>query len=488
MDDASQADAGNDSVGVAEETPAKLDLEVKIEAPTACERHIAVTVSRPDIERYLERSFRELVPKAEVPGFRAGRAPRKLVESRFRRDVADQVKGSLMMDALAQITEEHKLSPISEPDFNPQAIVLPDEGPMTFEFNLEVRPEFELPEWKGLKIERPTRQFTDKDVQDELRRVLSDRGHLTPVDEPAGLEDYLVARFTFREGDRVVEKFDELTVQVRPTLSFHDAVLSGFGKAVVGARAGETRTADAVVSHECVSEALRGKTLQATIEVLEVKRFELPELTPQFLDAIGFESEQELRGALKASLERRLSYEQQRRVREQVTSLLTVAAHWELPPELLRRQAAREYERAVLELRRSGFPESEIVAHRNELLQNSRQRTAQSLKEHFILERIAEAAQLQVSEQDYDDEIKLIAEQSGESVRRVRAQLEKRGLMDTLHNQIIERKTIEMILADAKFTEAPFEFDRPKVAGVDRAVGGELGESAPAAPTAAEGA
>ena len=151
----------------------KLELEIKVDSRRACERHVTVTMPREDIDRYFDNAFSEMMPTAAVPGFRAGRAPRKLVENRFRKDVADQVKGSLLMDSLAQITEEQKLTAISEPDFDPEAIEVPDEGPMTFEFDIEVRPEFDLPKWKGLKIERPMREFTDTDVDQQLEAACS---------------------------------------------------------------------------------------------------------------------------------------------------------------------------------------------------------------------------------------------------------------------------------------------------------------------------
>ncbi len=100
----------------------------------------------------MKDAFNELAPKAEVPGFRPGRAPRKLVESRFKEQVSNQVKGSLLMDSLGQVSEEHEFSAISEPDFDFDAVALPEDGPFTFEFDIEVRPEFDVPQWKGLKL------------------------------------------------------------------------------------------------------------------------------------------------------------------------------------------------------------------------------------------------------------------------------------------------------------------------------------------------
>ncbi len=130
----------------------------------------------------------------------------------------------------------------------------------------------------------------------------------------------------------------------------------------------------------------------------------------------------------------------------------------------------------MLELRRSGFSDAEIRAHENELRQNSSAATARALKEHFILERIAEDEKIEDLPEDYDLEIELIAQQTGESSRRTRRQMEKRGLMDALRNQIIERKAIDLILSHAKFKEVPFKMEASDAEALDQNVGGEEGE------------
>ncbi len=155
-----------------------------------------------------------------------------------------------------------------------------------------------------------------------------------------------------------------------------------------------------------------------------------------------------------------------------------------MPPGLLKRQSARELERTVMELRRAGFSEAEIRARENMLRQNSAAGTARSLKEHFILERIAEDENIEAEEGDFEKEIFLIAMQSGESPRRVRAQIEKRGLMDVLQNQIIERKVLELVQANAKFTDKPYEPEKLDVEALHLAAGG--GEAAASIPEAKE--
>jgi trigger factor len=469
--------AGQEGGEGSAEPAQKLNLEVKIDGRGACERHVTVTIPREDIDRYFDDAYSELMEKAVVPGFRAGRAPRKLVELRFRKDVGDQIKGTLLMDSLTQISEEHELSPISEPDFDPGSVTVPEEGPMIFEFNIEVRPEFDLPNWKGLKIDRPGREFTAEDIDRQMKEILARHGKLVPHDGPAASGDYLTLNITFKHGEEVISSVNEEVLRIRPVLSFRDGKVMAFDKLMDGVVAGETRRGQAQLSDDAPNEALRGKAIDAVFEVLEVKKLELPELTRSFLEQIGdFEVEADLRDAVKDMLVRRLAYQQQRRAREQILAALTQAADWDLPPALLKRQSQRELERAVLELRRSGYSDAEIRAHENRLRQNSRINTARALKEHFILERIAEEEKIEDSPEDYNTEIALIAQQSGESVRRVRAQLEKRGLMDTLRNQIIERKAIDLILSHATFKDVPFEIEASDDEAIDQAAGGEEAE------------
>ncbi len=408
-----------------EETPEPLKLDVSVKSPSACERHITVTVPREDIDRYFSEAFSEMMPTASIPGFRLGRAPRKLVENRFRKDVAEQIKSALLMASMQQISEEQSFAAISEPDFDPNAIELPDDGPMTFEFDIEVRPEFDLPKWRGLSIERPTKKFEKADIDKRLEQILTRFGKLVPHDSKAKVGDYVAVNITCRHDGEEVARVEDQVVRIQPVLSFRDGRLEKFDKLMKGAVEGDIREAEVKLTADAPNEALRGKKVKVEIEVLDVKRLELPELTSEFLNEMGsFDSEEALRKAIHDDLERQLDYRQQQQARQQITAELLAKADWELPPGMLQRQSARELERAVLELRRSGFSDEEIRTRENELRQNSSVTTATALKEHFILERIAEDEKIEAESEDFEREISLTALQGSESRRRLRARLE----------------------------------------------------------------
>lgn len=446
-----------ENAGAAEEKK-PIQLEVKVESPQSCLREVVVTIPQSEVTRYLKEAFDELVPEAQVPGFRSGRAPRKLVEKQFKDRVVEQVKGSLLMDSLSQVTDSQDFSAISEPDFDYNSIELPEEGDFKYQFTVEVRPEFETPVWKDLTLSKPVEEITDADVQESLERVLARYATVEATDEPAEAGDKLLITATFKLDGKEVSAMDEERVDLRERLSFSDAVCHEFGMIMKGVKEGETRAGKVSIAEGAADEQLRGEEVEASFHVVEVMKRELPPLTEEFLDELGdFESEDELRQFVRDSLQRQADYRTQQELRKSVVALLAGSASFELPPELVKRQTMRELERKVLELRRSGFDEDNIRRFVNASKQNAQATTEAALREHFILEKIAEEEKLDADPADYDEEVRLIAEQSDMPARRVRARLEKQGQMDALRNQIVERKVVEMIVEAAKVKEEKVE-------------------------------
>ncbi|MFG0290055.1 MAG: trigger factor [Rhodopirellula sp. JB044] len=437
---------------------APLQLEVTVEKPHACLREVVVSIPRGEVERYFKDAFDELVPEAQVPGFRAGRAPRKLVEKQFKDRIEERVKGSLLMDSLSQVTEKAEFSAIGEPDFEYESIELPEDGPFKFQFKIEVRPEFETPNWKGLELKKPVEEVTDEDVDQALKRVLSRYASLEASEEPAELGDKVLVTAVFKDGDKKLSEMEEERVTVANRLSLSDAICESFGEMMTGAKEGDVITGKVKLSEGQEDDELKGKEVDAEFTVVEVLKLELPKLSGEFLDELGeFESEDELRDFVRSSLERQANFRTEQAMRNEIVSQLLASSEFELPPSLVRRQMKRELDRKVMEFRRSGFDEDMIRRFVNANRQNMQAGTEASLREHFILEQIAENEEVDALPEEFETEIQLIAEQSDSSPRKIRARYEKSGQMDALRNQIVERKVIEMISGAANVNEEKVE-------------------------------
>jgi trigger factor len=468
----------------AEPESEKLQQTVEMRDIGPCKKHVKVTVDRSSIDGLMDKKFSELVVDTPVAGFRPGKAPRKIIERRFRKDVSDQVRAEILLRSLEQLDEDNKLTPLAPPNLDPTKIELPQEGPLVYEFDVEVRPEFNLPNYKGLKLQRPVRTFTDADVAEEERRILAPYGSLVPKPEGhAEVGDYLVADMAARAGDRELSSHKEITIRIDPQLALKDGVCENFGEVVKGANAGDKRTISIKLSDATADESLRGQTVQAVLDVKEIKKLRMPELTPEFLHEFGVRSPEQLRERIRVLLERRLEYHQRQSAREQVLHQLAAAIDWKLPQDLLQRQARKALHRRILEMQNAGMSEDEIRGRLRLLQQDVLRSTGQALREHFVLQKIAEIENIDIEEEDLDEEIERLAAQNNESPRRVRARLEKEDLMDVLATELIERAALDLVLDNAEYEDVPLGKMEGAVATVEQqAVPGKMHDPTEAPP------
>jgi trigger factor len=436
----------------------KLHQTVDMEDVGPCRKHIKVTIERKDIDKRLHEQFSKLMPQANVPGFRPGKAPRKVVERLFAKDVTDQVKGEIIIASLQQMAEENDVAALSPPDLDPRKIDLPKDGPMVYEFEVEVRPEFELPNYHGLRLKRPVHTFSDAEINREERRLLSRYAQVVPKPEGNAQEgDVLIADVTTHAGSRKLNEIKEFAVQIEPRVAFKDGLADQFADQVKGANPGDTRLVSIQLSSAVADPSLRGQTVTATVEVKDVKTLRMPELTHEFLHHFGVHSPEQFRELIHVMLQRRLEHLQRQSARQQVIQQIVATADWELPEDLLVRQARQALARRIMEMRADGISEEEIAARRRELEQDIVHSTEQSLKEHFVLQKIAEVEKIDVSDDDIDLEIERIAHQTDDSPRRVRARLEKDEMMNALAAELVERRVLDIILDSAEYEEVPLE-------------------------------
>jgi trigger factor len=433
----------------------KMSLKVDITVAGPCKKHVRVEVPREDLEYFYEDAVKEMVTSAAVPGFRTGHVPRKLVEKRFQKEVGSQVRQKVLMQSLQQLGEDYKLDAINEPDLDVEALDLPDEGNFVYEFDVEVRPEFELPNYAGLTIRRPVRVVTDEEVRNYIENYLAQFGQLVPHDGAAELNDYVLADLRFETAGKELARAENRKIRIRPTLRFSDAELAEFDQLMVGVHPGDKKVAQSKISVEASNIELRGEPVTIYFEVKDVQRLRLPELNGEFLESVRIESESALREEVRNALERQVAYEQRQTARTQVLEQITASADWELPESMVMRQVENALRREILEMQQSGFTEEQIRARESELLQNQVSMTRQALKEHFVLDKIANEEKLEVTPSDKDREISYMATQRGESPRKVRTRLEKTGLIENLEAQILERKAIDVVLSKAVFVDVP---------------------------------
>jgi trigger factor len=477
-----------------EPPPVRLDLDVVITDAGPCKKHLKVTIPAADIHRQYEDSLGKLQHDAQVPGFRPGRAPRQLIVKRFRKQVAEQVRSTILRSALDQIDQDYKLDPIVQPRLDIDAIELPESGPMSFEMDVEVRPQFDVPNFKGLKVQRPVVEITEKAVDAQMTRHIERYGQIVPkLEGAAEVGDYLTADLVFLRPDgRPINEVKEIQFRLQSELRFQNGTIPDIASKLVGTKPGDSRQVEGKLGSAVEDPSLRGATIGVQIRVNDLKQMRLPELNDEFINSIGFDSLDELRQAVRDAIDRRLKTEQRQAIRSQIMDVLLREAPFDLPTDLVLREEKSTINRLVAELKQEGMSDSQIRASEAQIRANAHESTLRSLKEFLILVKIADAEGIKVGEEDVELEIEAIAARTDESVRRVRARLEKEGGADSLVTQILERRVLDRILEDVTIEDVAVKTETAReVETLDHTASSPAGEAQPGAadePPAGEGA
>jgi len=454
-------------------------MDVTVEDIATCKKRLSIAIPREEIEAKFDERFTELENEAFVPGFRVGHAPRRLIEKRFHDAVTEEVRIKLVSEAFEEAMKEQDLDIVGEPDIDPEKIEMPDDGPMTFSVDLEVRPEFDLPDdYSAIpldKVERP--EVTDDSVAEALERLREQNGSLEPVaeDEIADEKDLVQADLTIQAGDVMVVDRQNVRLPVG-AVAIEGIRLDELPDLLKGAKAGDTKEAKITIGQEADNEDVRGQEATLTVKVDEVQRIRLPD-DAALLEAADYEDMDALRGAIRRQQESRSEAQFREAHEEAVRTWLLEQMPFDLPEDLVSRHANRLLQRRLMSMQYRGVPAAEVEQHMDEIAGATSEQAARDLRLHFILDAIAKQEEIEVTDAEVDARIRFMAVQYGRKGDRLREEMEESGQLESLRASIQEDKVVRMLLDRAT---------GPAAEEAEDEAAGEAPEAAPAEGEAGE--
>ena len=463
----------------AEETEKSLEdklkevIEVQTEELGTLRRKLTISVPRDTLDGQANEQYAELRREALVPGFRKGRAPRRLLEKRFGQEVSETLVQQLVSTGYMAAVDKTGLKVLGDPliyvkddegkevleEVQPAlaTMTLPSAGPLVFSSEVETRPEFELPNLEGIPLEKPIVTITDEDVDTQVNRLRSLRGMLEPVTEGGvQVDDYIKADLKITVDGQVLKEQMDVRLAARPQV-VDGMVVEKLGEALVGANAGDTRTVTATIPDDYPNAEYRGKEASLEFAIKEIQRMKLPEITEEFVKSWGFESEKDLRDYIRQDLEGDLETEIRRGLRGQVSKYLLDNTSFELPERLSARQIQTVTTLRLLDLYRRGVSQAEAEKMMDELRTSSREDAIAEMKLAFIMEKLAETFDVEVTEGEINNQIAIIARRQGQRFDRVRDQLAKDGSLNSLYVRLRDDKILDELISKASITEAKLE-------------------------------
>ncbi|GAB4187551.1 MAG: trigger factor [Phycisphaeraceae bacterium] len=468
----------DETTAVADQTEeTKPEQTVTVEDAGPALKRITIELPESRIKDKIESMYKELRDDAVLPGFRRGRAPRRLLEKRFKSSLTQQLKSQLISESYAQAIEDERLDVIGEPEVKDiDKLEVPESGPFKFVVEVEIAPKVELPPFDQIKVNKPVYEVTDADVDQEIERYCERFGKpITVEDGGAEPGDYLSCDVVVLAGKDAGDDAEKLidspdTYVLVPGKDRDDKghvagiVVDDLRKQLKGKKPGDTVTLSLTGPEGHENEKIKGQPITIKLAIKKIERVE-PAPVEDLPGLLGVESVDELKSRIRQMIEQRREQNQRADMHNQVAEYLLENVKLELPKGVTGRQTARVLQRKQLELAYRGVPEEEIAQQIAELRESSEESAIRQLKLFFILDQAAKDLNVEVSENEINGRIAAMAYQQGRRPEKLRQEMYKQGQIEQLYLQVREQKVMDQILEKATITEVQADSeseDKPK--------------------------
>ncbi len=437
---------------------------VTIEEAGPCKKKLIVEIPEESIKNAIDEQYETLRKEAAVPGFRKGRAPRRLLEKRFGKETTEQIKLKLLSGASDSAIKDNEINVLREPDIDFEEIELPQDGPLKFDFEVEVRPEFDLPQLEGIEVNKTKLEVTDEQIDREIERLQRWSGTWVPRDDgQVQAEDQIIADVILKAEDaEEEEKLDNIEIFVRPNGFVGAIPVEKLDELLTGAKAGDSRQTSVEVAKTYFKEQYRGKKVDIKIDIKDIKWLKPVPLDENFFNRLGLENENELRDTLTDTLRGRLEQQARTQMSEQIYKYMLDNTDFDLPTDIVADQANTLLQRQYANLIRQGLPEEYLKEQMEQLRAASEQQAGQQLKTFFIMDKVAEKLNIEVTEEELNGHIAQLAIQRGQRPERLREDMMRDGSLSQFRLQVREDKCVAKLLESAKITEVKPEKETKK--------------------------
>jgi len=463
-------------------------MDVQIEDLSSVNKKLSFTVPAETVDEEVTSAFRTLRKEVMLPGFRPGKVPRKLLEQRFGNEIRGEVSAKLISDAFDKAVDEHKITPVGRPEIDQGDIT--SGQPFTFSVTLEVKPEVTVADYSGLKVVWDKPAVEDAEVDEQVEGMRRQSGSLGTVDEDRPVADGDVAEVTFtltQEGQDDLTR-EHLMVSV-PEDHYHGFLV----ELVNGAAKGETREGEIAIPGDYIESAWAGKTVQARLEVHEIKKVQYPELDDDFAKDMGHDTMDVMTAAIRFQIQEAKDKRARDEAGRKLLRKIIAGNAFDVPPQMVQDRGQQLV--------------SSIAAHMMPGMDQSMQFSLDDLddekkagllqeadfvvRRELVLEAVSRQEELTVSDDEKDARIAQMAQEAGQRPETIKGYLMKSGGLEELESRMLEDKALDLLLERAEIVdedpdEIPEDAPPAKVEAVAEAAEAAETEPEPEPETPAE--
>jgi trigger factor len=438
-------------------------MNIVVEKQPKCIATLNVEVPAADVAAKREKIASTYASQAKIAGFRPGKAPKNVIQKRFGKQISEELTEALFGEACDQAMEKEDLKVL---DFGfPDNINERPDGSIAFETKLILAPEFTLPEYKGIAVKAPSSEITDEELSTQLESLRERLAEFEDVtDRPLQNDDIAVVDFTTTvDGTPLTEAIGEkgqyLAKRENHWLPIKEgSFLPGYAEQLVGMKEGDKKDVTITLDNEFPFEELRGKEITLHTSLEGIKEAKLPEIDEAFAEKlVPGKTLDEIKGLIRENM----GAEKSKQIGEfkvnQIVEQLNKAVSFELPEDIVMRETQNQANALVEEGSKKGASDEDMLGQQEQIFSVATERAVTNLRTNFLLQEIASAENITVSDADLLGHISKIAESRKEPIKKVIKDLQKNRQIQSIRNSMLIGQTIDFLLEHATVTEVSAE-------------------------------
>jgi len=428
-------------------------MDIKIQTINPTRRNVTVTIPAADVASAEKEVIKGFVREAALPGFRPGKAPEAVVRQKYGKNIDDEVNQQLVSKGYERIREEKSFTVYTLADVKKGEIVKGKD--FIIEYEVDVLPEFKTPDWKKIKVAKEEVKVTDTDIDDGIQKILQQRARFEKTEAAATKGDYVRLSYTGTIDGKDVKELDAEAGPFAGAESTWEEAgadneivsIPAISKAIVGLKANDTAKADWTVPADHARESLRGKKINYSITISEIRTKQLPSLNEEFFKSIGVKDEAELRSELRKGIEGTKAQQAETTRREKAVE--TLVAGLELPlPQSAVDSVARDLFIQYAQMRmRSGMQPGELETKRDEIIEEARKAAEVRVRAQVVLSRIAEEEKIDLTQEEFSQAIINIAYAEKTPPEKL---VKDRKRLAIIRRDAMLNKALDLILGEEK--------------------------------------
>ncbi len=416
---------------------------------------IEFTVSREEFDKAMDKAYLKLRNSITIQGFRKGKAPKHMIEKKYGKNVFyDDAIDIALYDAYPEVIKELDLNPINRPQIDVKEIE--DDKDLVFTADIEVMPEVELGQYKGIEIEKVEYNVTDEDVDNEIKKIQDQNSRMIEVTDRAVKDgDTLTIDYAGFTGD---VQFEGGTAQNQTLVIGSKTFIPGFEDQLIGKNIGEEVEVNVTFPEEYHSEDLKGKDATFKVTIHEIKGKEMPVLDDEFAkDVSEFDTLEELKADTRKNLEEKAKEKEKVESNNKVIEKIVNDSNVEVPEVLVEREIDYQAKNYEQQFRMQGFAGKEIEDLINNLVKqykdNYKDQAVFNVKTDMVMNAIIEKENITVTDEELTEELKKLAE--AYKIEEDKFEGFKESMLSSskqyIEESIQKRKVVDLIVEETKF-------------------------------------